>query len=388
MSLPDAVYTPAEVADRLGWSERRVRDKARELGACRILGNRMVLLPQDVDVLLEATKCPLKLYRRGKIWHYRGTVAGRRLRGSCKTADQAVAARQAAEIERSEWKCNFDGPQAVLTFAQAALMYRASGKPTRFLDRIEDYWKDTLVRDIKHSMIRQMAMTLYPKATNATRNRQGIIPCQAIINNAADGELCSYIRVKRFKTEKKIRPPFTLEWVDAFCRHATPHLKALVLFIFATGARISEALAVEWEHVNLRERTILIPKSKLSEQRIVHLPPRVLAAIANLPRLNSRPVFFYRKRCDFHNKWDTVIKAAGIKRMTPHSGRHGFATAALKTMDAKTAAWLGGWKNIRVFMETYAHAVEDITLNEALFDTPVTQSTTRDRRKPRKMGTT
>src|SRR3954468_14722378 len=57
MTLPDAI-TPAQFAQRYGWSERRVRDKARELGACRILGNRMVLLPEDITTLLEATKCP------------------------------------------------------------------------------------------------------------------------------------------------------------------------------------------------------------------------------------------------------------------------------------------------------------------------------------------
>lgn len=58
--IPDTI-TPKELAERLGWSERRVRDKARELGACRILGNRMVFLPQDVEALLEATKpCPSK----------------------------------------------------------------------------------------------------------------------------------------------------------------------------------------------------------------------------------------------------------------------------------------------------------------------------------------
>jgi integrase len=330
---------------------------------------------------------PLKLYKRGKVWHFRGTVAGRRIRRSAKTSDQAIAARTAAEIESREWKCSFDGPQAVLTFAQAAIMYRNAGKPTRFLDQIEDYWKDTLVRDIKPSGIRQMAMTLYPAAVNATRNRQAIVPCQAVINYAAESELCSFLKVKRLKEEKKIKPPFTLGWVDAFCSHATPHLAALVLFMFATGARVSEALAVEWEHVNLQARTILIPRSKIAEQRIVHLPPRVLATIANLPRLNNRPVFFYRKRCDFHNKWDAIIKAAGIKRMTPHSGRHGFATTALQKMDPKTAAWLGGWKNIRLFMETYAHAIEDITLNEAIFDTPVTQTRPPNARKPRKTGT-
>jgi hypothetical protein len=70
---------------------------------------------------------PLKLYQRGKIWHYRGTVAGRRLRGSCQTANKDIASRQIAEIEAKHWKHRFDGPQAILTFSQAALMYRAAG---------------------------------------------------------------------------------------------------------------------------------------------------------------------------------------------------------------------------------------------------------------------
>jgi integrase len=325
---------------------------------------------------------PIKLYRRGKIWHFRGTVAGRRIRGSAKTSDQAIAARTAAEIEAREWKCNFDGPQSVLTFSQAAMMYRKAGKPTRFLDRIEDYWKD-----IKPSSIRHMAMALYPKDSNATRNRAAIIPCQAIINFAADSELCPFIRVKRFKVEKKIKPPFTLEWVDAFCAHAPPHIGGLALFMFATGARISEALSVQWEHVDLRARTALIPKSKISEQRMVHLPPRLVASLANLERVPNRPVFFYRKRGDMHNKWDAVIKAAGIKRMTAHSGRHGFATTALQKLDPKTAAWLGGWKSMRQFMETYAHAIEDITLNAVVFDTPLTQPPQPKAKKPRKTGT-
>jgi len=330
---------------------------------------------------------PLKLYRRGQIWHYRGKVAGRYIRGSCETADKDIAARTTAKIESDQWKCHFDGPQSVLTFSQAALMYRGAGKPVRFLDRIEDYWKDTLVKDIKPGSIRQMAMTMYPKATNATRNRQAIVPCQAVINYAAESELCPFIRVKRFKVEKKIKPPFTLEWVNAFCEHANPYLAALTLFMFSTGARISEALAVRWEHVNLQERTILIPKSKISEQRIVHLPPRVLAAIANLIKVPNRSVFWYRTRSSMRNQWLRTINRAGIKIMMAHSGRHGFATTALRNrIDPKTAAQLGGWKNIRLFMETYAHAIDDITLNEAIFDTPTAQSESKHSKKPIKIG--
>lgn len=333
---------------------------------------------------------PLKLYKRGKVWHYRGTVAGRRIRGSTKTSDQATAARATAEIEAREWKCNFDGPEAVLTFAQASILYRKAGKEIRFLDRIEDHWKDTLVKDIKPSAIRQMAMELYPNAGNATRNRQAIVPCQSVINNAADAELCPYIRVKKFKVEKKIKPPFTLEWVNAFCAAAnSPYIEALALFMFATGARISEALAVQWQHVDLTARTVIIPKTKISEQRQVHLPARLLAAVANLPKVEGRGIFWYRTSWDLRARWESTIIRAGIKRMTPHSGRHGFATATLRSLkvDPKTAAKLGGWKSIRHFMETYAHAIDDITLNDVVFDTPLTQQAPAKPKKKGKTGT-
>src|SRR5260221_1801770 len=56
MPLPE-VTIPAELAERLGWSERRLRDLARRLGACRVLGNRMILLPEDVRTIMEASKC-------------------------------------------------------------------------------------------------------------------------------------------------------------------------------------------------------------------------------------------------------------------------------------------------------------------------------------------
>ena len=57
MALPE-IITPAELAQRLGWSQRHVRDLARRLGIGRTLGNRLRFLPEDVHALLEATRCP------------------------------------------------------------------------------------------------------------------------------------------------------------------------------------------------------------------------------------------------------------------------------------------------------------------------------------------
>lgn len=56
-TLP-AVYTPEDVAAHLGVSERTLREMARQLGACRMFGNRMILTAGDVQLIMEAARCP------------------------------------------------------------------------------------------------------------------------------------------------------------------------------------------------------------------------------------------------------------------------------------------------------------------------------------------
>jgi integrase len=333
---------------------------------------------------------PLKLYKRGEVWHYRGTVAGRRLRGSTGAASKERAAQIAAEIEDRAWKRRLDGPAAVLTFAQAAIKYRAAGKQTRFLDRIEDYWKDTVVRDITPGAIRDAALALYPNASAATRNRQAIVPMQAVINHAAESELCPRIRVKRFKIETKSKIPATLEWINAFMAHCKrPHLAGLALFMFLTGARVSEALAVEWDDIDFKAKTVLIKQTKLGNERRANLPQSLIVALANIPRANSRRrVFWYETRNDCLMVWRRTAKRAKIAPLSFHSCRHGFATALLrKGVDVVTVAKLGGWKSVRHVLETYGHAMDDPTLNNLIAGTELTQPTTKNARKPYKTGT-
>lgn len=55
----DKPISPEEFAKDMGWAPKRVRRLARQLGACRILGNRMALMPEDVQRILEHTQpCP------------------------------------------------------------------------------------------------------------------------------------------------------------------------------------------------------------------------------------------------------------------------------------------------------------------------------------------
>jgi integrase len=314
---------------------------------------------------------PLKLYQRGKVWHFRGTVGnpGRRLRGSCKTTDKAIASRQIAEIESREWKCSFDGPQAVLTFAQAAMLYRKAGKSTRYLAPVEDYLKDMLVKDINAGTIKQMGIELFPNCSGASRNRLAIVPAQAIINHAAELQLCPPIRVKRFEEETKEKVPVTLDWLKAFAAEASPNLGAFALFMYFTGARPSEAIGVQWDDVDMVGRTALIRETKGGTERTAHLPGPLFVALANLPHVRGRGVFVYRNYGDFQHAWDDAIERAGIKRLTPHCCRHGFATGLLRRgLDVLTVAHLGGWKDAGQVLRTYGHANKDRKLTDLLVE--------------------
>ncbi len=330
----------------------------------------------------------VKVYRRkgSLIYNYRGTVAGRRIRGSTGTTDKHRAERIAATREKEEWDCGLDGPKAVLTFAKASILYRAAGKlsnkrQTRYLEKIEDYWKDTLVKDMTAGAIRQSSIDIYPHAGPATRNRQVITPTRAVINHCAELEMCAPIRVRKFKFEQKIKTPVLQDWLDTFCAHARPQIAALATFMFATACRISEARRVEWADIDFTARTILVRKTKNKKERLPNMPPRLLVALANLPR-DDKP--FPGGETTLRRWWDADVEATaaaveGFQRLTFHSCRHGFATAMLrKGVDAKTAAELGGWDSVTLFMDTYAHAMPRARLSDGLFetDTPVTQPVT------------
>ena len=325
---------------------------------------------------------PIKVYKRGKTYHYRGTVDGIRLRGSTGTSDKKTAHRLAQEAERKIWRRHLDGAGADVTMALAFMIYRKAGKCDRFLILLEDYWKDTSVRDVTKGKIRALASKLYPNAKGATLNRQVIVPMQAVINHAAELDLCDSIKVKRFTKDTKTKVPATLEWITAFCVQAVaddlPHLAALALFMFGTGARRGEACAIRWADVDLTKKLATVNQTKIKDIRKPHLPNMVVAALANIPS-NRNPdelVFSYASGESVGKVWTNVAKRAGIAPLTPHCCRHGFATTMLhKGFDPKTVAVRGGWKDAGTVLKHYAHAIEDITVTDALFDTNLTQDT-------------
>ncbi len=326
---------------------------------------------------------PLKIYRRktGSVWQYRGTLAGNRLRGSTGASDKETAQRIASAIEDKYWKRGLDSKEKGLTWPKAVALYLSAGKSSRFLVPLSKYWGDAAVKDLNAGSIRQAAVDVYASAKNSTRNRQVIVPTLAVINHCAELNLCPPLRMKRFKVETKIKKPVTLEWINAFRLHADrTDVGVLALFLFATGARVSEALAVRWQDIDFGKRTVLIRQSKLGSERFGHVQAELLIALANLPRNGAGP--FAIAYTTARDAWERAYVRAGIEPLTFHSCRHGFATALHdKGIGVKTIARAGGWKSAQHLFNTYLHADEDPTVTDILFGAVADTAKTKGKRK-------
>ena len=308
------------------------------------------------------------LYRRGKIWHFSFTAGGRRHRASTGETDRSRAAEIAARAEAHARAAVRDGPAARLTFAEAAILYIDAGRSTRYLEPILRAIGPQRVATLSGQSIRALALELYPDAGPATRNRQVLTPAQAVINHAADAGLCQPVRVRRFAAPRPVRRAGDWTWIEAFAAAAASagnrKVGALAVFMFTTGARISQACALRWRDVDLAAGKAVIPAAKNRAAQEAWLVAEAAAALAAIAPPPDAPqpwarVFGYASRHSVQKAWARTIRAGGLEPLTPHeAGRHGFGTQLITRagMDPATAGRLGRWNSPPVLLETYSHA--------------------------------
>jgi integrase/recombinase XerD len=134
--------------------------------------------------------------------------------------------------------------------------------------------------------------------------------------------------------------------------------RALLELLYSTGARISEAVGLDLDDVDTRERTVRLV-GKGGKRRLVPVGRPALAALEGY-LVRARPTFAVRAspavflnprggRLSRQSAWQAVQQAAdrcGLHRaVSPHTLRHSFATHLLE-----------GGADVRVVQELLGHA--------------------------------
>jgi integrase len=150
------------------------------------------------------------------------------------------------------------------------------------------------------------------------------------------------------------------------------HIKPLLVFLFYTGARISEAMNLQLRDLDLASRHVQFIDTKNGTSRGVPLHPLVVDALTEMlavHRPNGGDVFRQENGQEYlattrpSDKIKTVfkraLKRAGIKKFRIHDTRHTWATWHYKAnRDLGALQKLGGWKTLELVMR-YAHTNVD-----------------------------
>lgn len=336
---------------------------------------------------------PLEPYLRGAVWWAKGRVEynGRPVTGyireSTESSSEAGARDWISEREERERRRYLLGEEHLpLTFNDAVLLYDCDPDTADKLIPIATELGPLLVRDITPKMVRELGKKLYPRNATDSWRRWVVTPARAVINNAHDqlgGGRCPAITIKGYTEEERVaqdkarkkasrleRRPGDWDWLLQFRQHAGRYHSALALFMFATGARIGQAVAMHPKtHLDLQACKATIPSAKGHADRTVTLPIEVVAELANLPAKTPRGwnrddkrnlrVFGFADRCGPLQGWRTACERAGIEYIPPHAaGRHGFGQEQVvrQGTDDKAAGKYGGWRDTELMRRTYTHA--------------------------------
>ena len=110
-----------------------------------------------------------------------------------------------------------------------------------------------------------------------------------------------------------------IETARSYGRHGE-EIADLILFAVETAMRRTEILSMRWEHVDLKNRVALLPKTKNGEPREVPLSPRAVSILKTRKR-DLGPVWSF-KPDSVTRAFERVCALAGIEGLRFHDLRH------------------------------------------------------------------
>lgn len=189
-------------------------------------------------------------------------------------------------------------------------------------------------------------------------------------NGYCDNNPASAISVpSNLKTTKRTLPAF--DDVETVKKSVSCHFGLFAFFLLYTGCRRGEALALRYEDIDFKNKTISINKSLYWESnKPIIKEPKTAAGTRTIVLLDALAEKLPKGKgyvfggetpmtqTAFKYHWKKYTEESGIE-FTPHQLRHLFATILYEcNIDEKVAQTLMGHSSIRVTKDVYTHIRE------------------------------
>ena len=235
-----------------------------------------------------------------------------------------------------------------------------------------------LIKDIKFS---DLAVLLSSFNVSAKTRNNILTPIRQIFEMAhidGDIDINPTVKLKTSKTQKEPPDPLTMDEMESVIsymgKHYPEQIKNYFEFAFFAGMRTSELIALRWQDIDWKTKTIRVQRAKVLQQikqtktyviRDVELNSRALSALKRQKQhtfLANEWIFLNPNTDKQYTDdrpvrrwaWIPTLKALGIRHRPAYNTRHSCATMML--MAGSNPAWaakqLG--HSIEVFLKTYS----------------------------------
>lgn len=271
----------------------------------------------------------------------------------------------------------------------------AGGTRNNYKSALNNYWMPhlavTQLVAITPTLLRRITSEIQWASPSVKRNALTKIST-VLASAAADGLIQKNPAdsIELPKRTKKGIDPFTQDEAERIIAHlyASDHWPSRIYaayfeFVFYTGMRLSEALAMRWDAIDTERRTAHVcrtialgevqERTKTGRDRFVLLNDRAMHAIefakgyaerrrSGQGKIKETPYIFplsknnehVKETSNIHHQWRPTLKELGVRYRPPYNCRHTYATICLMSgmNPAFIAQQLG--HSVQMLLSTYA----------------------------------
>lgn len=242
------------------------------------------------------------------------------------------------------------------------------------------------VRNINHGHIKRMILDDFC-TIKAKTIRNYLLPLRAMLKEALNEQIISINPLNTIELDgltsdqQKLSDyevdPFTRDEIDTILATASDEARFNYQYLFFTGVRLSEYMALEWDCIDWKKKTQHIRRALVmgeekgtktkASNRVTHLLPKAIEALEGQKQFTwfdqSRKPKVFRRLSDgrrlfdyehISRPWKTLLHRCKVRYRNPYQMRHTFASQLLSDGEnAHFVADLLGHKGAEMVYRVY-----------------------------------
>ena len=172
--------------------------------------------------------------------------------------------------------------------------------------------------------------------------------------------------IRQFFLQSYSNAPF-LDEVELIISFVSEKYRPLTKVLAYTGIDVGECVSLKW--ADIKDGFLVLPRSKTSIGRRIHLNPtveEVLTEASRLRILRESRVFPNHKISGLDSAWERAKKKAGLDWVRLKDLRHFFASHLINAgVDSLIVARLLGHTDTKMILKRYGHLADD-TIQKAV----------------------